>query len=101
MLTASFNNELYKQTVYRERLSGDVQSAIDNRSFVVYYQPKYRIQGDRPVLTSAEALVRWIHPEFGFVSPGDFIPLFEKNGLISKVDYYVWREAAAQIKRWR
>ena len=101
VLTASFNNELYKQTVYRERLSGDVQSAIDNRSFVVYYQPKYRIQGDRPVLASAEALVRWIHPEFGFVSPGDFIPLFEKNGLISKVDYYVWREAAAQMKRWR
>ena len=99
--TADFNNELHKQTVFRERLSSDVREAIENRGFVVYYQPKYRIQGDRPVLSSAEALVRWIHPEFGFVSPGEFIPLFEKNGLIRKVDFYVWREAAAQINRWR
>ncbi len=100
-LTASFNNELHEQTVFRERLNSDVQDAIDNRGFTVYYQPKYRIQGDRPVLTSAEALVRWNHPVFGFVSPGVFIPLFEKNGLICKVDYYVWCEAAAQIQRWR
>ena len=99
--TAEFNNELHAQTMYRERLSNDVQDAIDNRQFAVYFQPKYRIQGDRPVLSSAEALVRWVHPEFGFVSPGEFIPLFEKNGLIGKVDYYVWREAAAQVQRWR
>ena len=100
-LTATFNNELHELTVFRERLSSDVQDAIDNRGFVVYFQPKYRIQGERPVLASAEALVRWIHPELGFISPGEFIPLFEKNGLIHKVDHFVWREAAAQINRWR
>ena len=53
------------------------------------------------MLTSAEALIRWIHPELGFISPGEFIPLFEKNGLIRQVDHYVWREAAQQVKRWR
>ncbi len=100
MLTAEFNSELYMQTVFRERLSNDVDDAINNRHFKVYFQPKYRIQGDRPVLSSAEALVRWIHPELGFISPGEFIPLFEQNGLIRKVDLFVWREAAAQIKRW-
>lgn len=100
-LTTRYNNELYERTVFHERLIGDIQDAIDGRQFVVYYQPKYRIQGDRPVLSSAEALIRWIHPELGFISPGEFIPLFEQNGLIRRVDHYVWREAAAQIGRWR
>ena len=99
--TARYNNELYKRTVFHERLIGDLQEAIDRHELIVYYQPKYRIQGDRPRLSSAEALIRWIHPELGFISPGEFIPLFEKNGLIRMVDYYVWREAAAQVKRWR
>lgn len=99
--TTRYNNELYERTVFHERLIGDIQDAIDGRQFVVYFQPKYRIQGDRPVLSSAEALIRWIHPELGFISPGEFIPLFEQNGLIRRVDHYVWREAAAQIGRWR
>lgn len=100
-LTTRYNNELYERTVYHERLIGDVQDAIDRHDFVVYFQPKYKIQGDYPTLGSAEALIRWIHPELGFISPGDFIPLFENNGLIRKVDHFVWREAAAQIARWR
>lgn len=49
-------------------------------------------------MASAEALIRWIHPELGFISPGAFIPLFEENGLIYKLDSYVWSETAAQIK---
>lgn len=98
---ARYTTELYERWVFRERLIVDVQDAIDNRDFVVYFQPKYRIQGERPELVSAEALIRWIHPALGFISPGEFIPLFEKNGLIGKVDHYVWREAAAQIRRWR
>ncbi|MBQ9155822.1 MAG: EAL domain-containing protein, partial [Eubacterium sp.] len=50
---------------------------------------------------SAEALVRWIHPKLGMISPGVFIPLFEENGLIQKLDHYVWRETAAQIRTWK
>ena len=100
-LSARYSRELYDRAIFRERLIADIQSAIDDRNFTVYYQPKYDIRGEAPKLTSAEALVRWIHPELGFISPGDFIPLFEHNGLISKVDYYVWREAARQIQLWR
>lgn len=100
-LTARYDSEQYARTLYHERLIGDVASAIRNRDFVVYYQPKYNIKGDRPILASAEALIRWIHPELGFISPGDFIPLFEHNGLIRQVDDYVWHEAALQIGRWR
>ncbi|MBQ9515333.1 MAG: EAL domain-containing protein [Ruminococcus sp.] len=101
LVTTFYDHEIYEKNVFCERLIGDLQDAIDGRQFVVYYQPKYRIQGERPVLASAEALIRWIHPTLGFISPGDFIPLFEKNGLIRKVDRYVWREAAAQIRRWK
>ena len=98
---AFYDRELYEREMHGERLIGDMQDALENEQFVVYYQPKFRIQGDRPVLGSAEALIRWIHPQLGFISPGEFIPLFERNGLISRLDYYVWRHTAAQIRRWK
>ncbi len=91
----------HERAVFRERLISDIDKAIANRDIRVYYQPKYRIQGDQPRLSSAEALVRWIHPELGFISPGEFIPLFESNGLIQKLDNYVWSEAARQVMQWK
>ena len=96
-----YDEALHQRELMNERLIADVDTAIEERQFIVYFQPKYAVQGDRPVLVSAEALVRWIHPELGFVSPGAFIPLFEENGLISKVDNYVWREAARQLCVWK
>ena len=98
---AMYDLMLHKRTLYQERLIRDIDGAIINRDLVVFYQPKYMIRGDRPVLCSAEALIRWKHPELGMISPGDFVPLFESNGLIQKLDEYVWREAAAQIRKWR
>ena len=62
---------------------------------------KYAIQSEKPCLSSAEALIRWKHPTFGMVSPGVFIPLFEKNGKIHMLDEYVWRQAAEQVAEWR
>ncbi|MBR6337179.1 MAG: EAL domain-containing protein [Ruminococcus sp.] len=96
-----YNAELHSKELHSERLMTDMDKALDERQFKVYFQPKYNIRGDKPTLTSAEALVRWAHPEFGMVSPGEFISLFENNGLIHKLDRYVWNEAAAQIKRWK
>ena len=96
-----YSRELHELSMYRHRLIGDMQDAIENRDFIVYYQPKYNIQGEKPVLASAEALIRWNHRELGMLSPGEFIPLFEQNGLIRKVDAYVWREAAARVAQWK
>jgi len=59
------------------------------------------VRPDTPLLSSAEALVRWVHPELGMISPGVFIPLFEDNGLIQRLDTYVWQEAARQISDWK
>lgn len=94
-----YSRELYERFIYEEKLIADIDEAIEQHQLLVYYQPKYDIRGDKPVLTSAEALVRWDHTELGFISPGDFIPLFESNGLIRKIDRFVWRESAAQIRR--
>ena len=96
-----YNNEMHSRYMFEETLIRDLQSAIDNKNLVVYYQPKFNIEGDIPRLTSAEALIRWIHPTLGFISPGDFIPLFEGNGLIQKVDNFVWNEVAKQIRKWK
>ena len=96
-----YNEELHSKELHAERLINDMEKALAEKQFKVFYQPKYNIKGEKPVLTSAEALIRWFHPEFGMVSPGEFIPLFEENGLIQKLDRYVWTEAAAQIKRWK
>ena len=96
-----YDDRLHRQELYNERLINDMDEALRLRQFKVHYQPKYAVQGDVPQLVSAEALVRWQHPALGFVSPGAFVPLFEANGLILKLDDYVWREAAAQVRRWR
>ena len=98
---AYYNKELYQKSIYHERLIKDVDDAIANEDFKVFFQPKYDITSDTPKLRSAEALIRWVHPELGMISPGDFIPLFESNGLIQKVDNYVWKTAAAQIRKWK
>lgn len=94
-----YNRKLYEKTLFEQRLISDIDEAIEKKQFTVYYQPKYNIQGEKPQLRSAEALVRWMHPKLGFISPGDFIPLFESNGLIRKIDRFVWREAAKEVRK--
>ena len=97
----TYDNQLHQKQLYAEQLIEDFSAAIAEKQFQVYYQPKFDIRPDTPVLTSAEALVRWIHPKLGTISPGLFIPLFEDNGLIQQLDTYVWRETARQIRRWQ
>ena len=98
---AIYDDGLRKSEIYLEQLLDDFPRAIRDKEFVVYYQPKFAIQSTLPVLNSAEALVRWKHPTLGLITPGDFIPLFESNGLIRELDSYVWREVAAQMRDWK
>lgn len=98
---AFYDDTLHEKEIFAERLLDSFQSALEQKQFVVYFQPKYSIRPDTPVLCGAEALVRWKHPELGMVSPGVFIPLFESNGLIRELDNYVWRETAAQLGEWK
>ncbi len=96
-----YDKKMYDKHIYNEKLVADFDKSIKNKDFVVYYQPKYTVLHGDPMLNSAEALVRWNHPTLGMISPGDFIPLFEDNGLIQKLDQYVWKTAAEQVKEWK
>lgn len=99
--TAVYDKQMYEKEMYEVQLIESFPKAVKDEQFVVYYQPKFNIQGERSVLASAEALVRWSHPELGMISPGDFIPLFETNGLILHLDRYVWTMVAKQLRAWK
>ncbi len=96
-----YDTKMHEAELYRERLLEDFKPSLESGRFMVYFQPKFDIRPEKPMLASAEALVRWNHPELGMISPGVFIPLLEDNGLIPDLDRFVWRETAAQIRDWK
>lgn len=93
-----YNDEMRERLLKQQFIVDSMNEALEEHQFVVYLQPKYDIQQN--TLAGAEALVRWIHPEKGFIRPNEFIPLFEKNGFITKLDRYVWDETCKIIKKW-
>ena len=97
---AIYDQKLSETTLFRQRLINDINQALETEQFDVYYQPRYAIQGERPVLCGAEALVRWEHKDLGLLTPDKFISLFEENGLIQLVYKFVWKKAARQVKEW-
>ena len=96
-----YNSSMHETELLQEQLIEAFPRALREKQFEVYYQPKFDIRSAIPVLSSAEALVRWKHPDLGMISPGVFIPLFESNGLLLSLDQFVWSEASAQIRDWK
>ncbi len=95
---ALFDNKLVEEQKWIEIVNANQQKALENEEYKVFYQPKYEPKSGE--LRGAEALIRWISPEFGFVSPGRIIPIFEKNGFITEIDHYMIRHVAKDQKRW-
>ncbi|MGN0995385.1 MAG: EAL domain-containing protein [Candidatus Ventricola sp.] len=96
---AVYDDKLRSRLLREKAITDVMETALSEGQFVVYYQPKYSLRDG--CMAGAEALVRWIHPEWGFMSPGEFIPLFEKNGFIPRVDQYVWEQVCAQLREWK
>ena len=96
-----YDEEAGKREETEQKLLNDLTRALNEYELEVYYQPKFNIQCDPPKLVTAEALVRWNHPELGLLQPGDFVPLFERNGRIAEIDRFVWNHAARKMMRWR
>lgn len=96
---AVYDDTLRNKLLREQAITEAMETALSEGQFVVYLQPKYSLQND--TLAGAEALVRWIHPEWGFLSPGEFIPLFEKNGFITRLDQYVWDRVCAMLRDWQ
>lgn len=94
---AWFNDELHARLLLEQTIRESMEEALGDLQFVVFYQPKHDVHTSR--VGGAEALVRWFHPEIGLVSPNMFIPIFEQNGFITKLDLYVLEEACKQVKR--
>ena len=95
---AYFDVEMNNQKLWERKVEDDMERALVNKEFQVYLQPK--ISTSEEVLGGAEALVRWIHPTEGFITPNRFIPIFEKNGFILKLDDYMLEEIARIQAGW-
>lgn len=93
-----FDKELNRQYEENCKMFDDMQTALDEKKFVMYLQPIVDLHLYK--ICSAEALVRWEHEEKGLLSPYAFLPLFEDTNLIFKLDYYMWEEACKTLRRW-
>jgi len=92
-----FTESLRNQMLSEQEISGIMASALEDRQFVLYYQPQFNHSTGK--IIGVEALVRWMHPEKGMISPGVFIPIFEKNGFITRLDLYVFEQVCVFVRK--
>jgi diguanylate cyclase (GGDEF)-like protein len=94
----AFDPKLDRYSPRRLALLGELRRALDNRQLVVFYQPEVDARSGQVV--GVEALVRWQHPEYGLLLPGEFIPLAERSGLVGPLTHYVLDAALGECRRW-
>lgn len=92
-----YDDSLNAEFIKNQEMTASMKKALENNEFVVYLQPKVDINSEIPV--GCEALVRWVSPEKGFIPPGEFIPLFEKNGFVTEVDFFVLEQVCKMLRR--
>ena len=93
-----YRADMLERIIKEKEIIDNFEEAIENGEFHMFLQPQIANDG---MIVGAEALVRWIHPEKGMISPGDFIPALEKAGLIYKLDLFMWEKAAQQLEKWK
>lgn len=91
-----YNSRLNRKITQEQYIESHMQQALENGEFFVMYQPKISLEDEK--LVGAEALVRWRSPKFGLLAPDNFIPLFEKNGFITTLDFYVYEQVFKYIQ---
>lgn len=94
-----YEDSMQQQILDEQKIVESMESALAEGQFMVYYQPKHEAVTDK--IAGAEALVRWQHPVYGFMNPGKFIPLFERNGFITKLDSFIVEKVCRDINRWK
>lgn len=93
---AFYDDDMRKAMLVEQEIRDNMVNALEEGQFKIYLQPVHSLSADTTV--SAEVLVRWMHPVKGMISPGVFIPVFEKSGFIAKLDYYVWEQTCRYLK---
>ena len=96
---AYYNSNLRDKLLRQQAIIDSMERALEEEQFQIYFQPKYRISDEW--LAGAEALIRWKHPEWGMLSPAEFIPLFERNGFITQLDQFVWKKVCEVLAKWK
>lgn len=96
---AFYDEEYRNEIVKNSQIEAEMEHALAEHQFVMYLQPKFNLENGE--IVGAEVLARWKHPTKGMIQPDDFIPLFERNGFIIKLDEYMWEEACKAIQGWR
>ena len=96
---AVYDDALRSKLLREKAITDAMEAALAEEQFTIYLQPKYSLREN--CMAGAEALVRWNHPQWGFMPPGKFIPLFEKNGFIHRLDQYVWEHVCALLHQWQ
>lgn len=94
-----FSRALDEEANKRLHLEQDLHQALSRQQLELYYQPQYQL--DNNTLYGLEALIRWVHPQYGVVEPGIFIPIAESCGLINKIDSWVWQTACQHLHDWQ
>ncbi|MCO7176874.1 putative bifunctional diguanylate cyclase/phosphodiesterase [Sporolactobacillus kofuensis] len=93
-----YNNHLHQQLLEKVNTENELQTALYNHQFVLYYQPQVNAQSSK--LTGVEALIRWMHPKKGVVPPSGFISVAEETGMIRDISWWVLKKACKQMKYW-
>lgn len=93
-----YDEKMQETSRWEQEVSDCMQQALDNGEFIPWLQPKYSLKSELPC--GAEALVRWNHPTLGILGPGRFVPIFERNNFIGKVDYTIWEQVCIMIRKW-
>ena len=95
---AFYDANLMQQKLHEQKIVSEFPDALKTKQFQIYLQPQI---SSKKGLLGAEVLVRWLHPQRGIIMPGAFIGILEKTGLISRLDEYIWEEAASLLKKWQ
>lgn len=95
---AFYTKDMSEVIIKEQRVVNNMKHALEHEEFVLYLQPKYELQNN--VVAGAEVLIRWNSPSKGLISPAEFIPVFERNGFITKLDYYVWDKTCELLRKW-
>jgi len=96
ILYAFYDDTLHKKTMYDVEIVESMKSALEEKQFELYLQPKMDLASSK--ISGAEALVRWNHPKRGLLAPGEFIPVLEKNGLITEIDFFIFEETCRVLR---